>query len=173
MVYGKCIKLPGEFFENSKVTTLAENFISNLQHQMETLKPLESKYFKRNKELVHKDLSSCSHVFMRIDRVRKPLESPYQGPYKVMDKTEKYFVISYKGKKVSISIDRLKPVYLLNSENENPDYDENLKTAKPNECLTSNKLNENADNPEQNVKMSRFCRKMKKPVRFLEQNCIN
>ncbi|XP_015929654.3 uncharacterized protein [Parasteatoda tepidariorum] len=173
MVYGKCIKLPGEFFDNSKVTTSTENFISNLQNQMETLKPLESKYFKRNKVFVHKDLSSCSHVFMRIDRVRKPLESPYQGPYKVMDKSEKYFVISYKGKNVSISIDRLKPAYLLNSENENPDYDENLKAAKPNECLTSNKLQENAANSEQNVKMSRFGRKIKKPVRFLEQNCIN
>ncbi|GFS49141.1 retrovirus-related Pol polyprotein from transposon opus, partial [Nephila pilipes] len=66
---------------------------------------------KHQKIFVHKDLRSCSHVFVRIDRIRKALEPPYQGPYRVVERSENFFTLSMKN--VNISIDHLKPAYLL------------------------------------------------------------
>ncbi|UYV66317.1 hypothetical protein LAZ67_4001317 [Cordylochernes scorpioides] len=47
------------------------------------------------------------------DRVKKPLEPPYEGPFPVLERTDKYFTLKVKGKNVTTSIDRLRPAYLL------------------------------------------------------------
>ncbi|UYV78413.1 hypothetical protein LAZ67_16001275 [Cordylochernes scorpioides] len=113
MVYGKTIRLPGEFFDDSKHHLHAEEFVQQLQKQMELLKPLNEKHHSKTKVFVHKDLKTCSHVFLRTDRVKKPLEPPYEGPFPVLERTDKYFTLKVKGKNVTTSIDRLRPAYLL------------------------------------------------------------
>ncbi|GFU03542.1 retrovirus-related Pol polyprotein from transposon opus [Trichonephila clavipes] len=86
---------------------------------MAELKPLQSPSNRKQNIFVHKDFKSCSHVFIRIDRVKKALEPPYEGPYAVQKKYDKYFTILIKDKAVNISIDRLKPAYLLAVDNQN------------------------------------------------------
>ncbi|UYV77011.1 hypothetical protein LAZ67_14002809, partial [Cordylochernes scorpioides] len=113
MVYGKTIRLPGEFFDDSKHHLHAEEFVQQLQKQMELLKPLNEKHHSKTKVFVHKDLKTCSHVFIRTDRVKKPLEPPYEGPFPVLDRTDKYFTLKVNGRNVTTSIDRLRPAYLL------------------------------------------------------------
>ncbi|GFS91015.1 retrovirus-related Pol polyprotein from transposon 297 [Trichonephila clavipes] len=80
---------------------------------MDDLKPTKSSPPKNQKIFVHKDLKSCTHVFVRVDRVRKALEPPYDGPFPVKERYEKYFTLAIKNKPVNISVDRLKPAYLL------------------------------------------------------------
>ncbi|UYV65549.1 K02A2.6-like, partial [Cordylochernes scorpioides] len=113
MVYRKTIRLPGEFFDDSKHHLDAEEFVQQLQKQMELLKPLNEKHHSKTDVFVHKDMKTCSHVFIRTDRVKKPLEPPYDGPSPVLDRTDKYFTLKVKGRNVTISIDRLRPAYLL------------------------------------------------------------
>ncbi|GFV57399.1 retrovirus-related Pol polyprotein from transposon opus [Trichonephila clavipes] len=60
--------------------TIAQRW--SMQHMAE-LKPLKSPSNRKQNIFVHKDLKSCSHVFIRIDRVKKALEPPYEGPYTV------------------------------------------------------------------------------------------
>ncbi|GFT90513.1 hypothetical protein TNCV_2275731, partial [Trichonephila clavipes] len=61
-----------------------QNFVAKLQQHMAELKPLKSPSNRKQNIFVHKDLKSCSHVFLlRIDRVKKALEPPYEGPYTV------------------------------------------------------------------------------------------
>ena len=63
------------------------------------------------KSYIPKDLKSCDNVWLRIDRVRKPLEAPYSGPYKVIERFPKYFKIELSNDvHNNVSIDRLKPV---------------------------------------------------------------
>lgn len=69
-------------------------------------------------------LKSCSHVWMRVDRVRKSLEAPYTGPYLVLDRYPKFFRLELPQGVTSVSIDRLKPAYIRTleppSQTENP-----------------------------------------------------
>ncbi|UYV82299.1 hypothetical protein LAZ67_21001652 [Cordylochernes scorpioides] len=116
MVYGKTIKLPGEFFDAPKISTTPETFLHKLQKQIESLKPKLTRHNTSPKIFVFKDLETCSHVFLKTCRVRKSLEPAYEGPFKVTSRTDKYFSIEIKGKEINVSIDRLKPAYILKEE---------------------------------------------------------
>ena len=62
---------------------------------------------------VPSDLKKCTHVWLRTDRVRRSLECPYTGPYKVLKRLDKVFVIEdFTGAEKCVSIDRLKPAYV-------------------------------------------------------------
>ncbi|KAJ8017730.1 hypothetical protein HOLleu_44659 [Holothuria leucospilota] len=47
--------------------------------------------------------------WIRTDAVRKPLQPHYQGPYKVIDRQEKFYTLDINGSKNTVRIDRLKP----------------------------------------------------------------
>ena len=59
-----------------------------------------------------KDLLDCTHVFIRHDAVRKPLQQPYDGPFLVTKCTDKHFTIQRNNHEEVVSIDRLKPAYI-------------------------------------------------------------
>lgn len=113
MVYGQNIRLPGEFFQETKITTAPETFANQLQKTMEFLRPRTVPKKHTQKIFIPKDLKNTSHVFVRKDRVKKQLEPPYDGPFPVTARTDKYFTLQIKGKLITVSIDRLKPAYIL------------------------------------------------------------
>jgi len=61
---------------------------------------------------IPEQLKTCSHIWLRIDRVRRPLEAPYQGPFEVLRREDDTFTIEVRGKPVVVSIDRVKPARL-------------------------------------------------------------
>lgn len=120
MVYGKTMKLPGEFFQESKRKEDPGTLVSELIKQMEQLRSPKAEHHGNKPIFIPKDLKTTPFVFLRIDRLKKQLEPAYEGPYQVLERTEKYFTLLIKGKEVNISIDRLKPAYLLSDEPELP-----------------------------------------------------
>ncbi|GFR14768.1 disintegrin and metalloproteinase domain-containing protein 28 [Trichonephila clavata] len=48
---------------------------------MDQLKPVATASHGSKKVFVHPALKTCSHVFVRHDAVKKPLQTPYDGPY--------------------------------------------------------------------------------------------
>ena len=79
---------------------------TELPHELKLnrLKEIESQ--------IPEEIKSCPYVWIRIDRVKRPLEAPYQGPYKVLQRHEAANQLLVKGKVVIISLDRLKPARL-------------------------------------------------------------
>ncbi|VDP07634.1 unnamed protein product [Schistosoma curassoni] len=61
---------------------------------------------------VQPDLRYGTHVFVRRDSHRRPFESAYKGPFKVLQRESKYYIVDKNGTKDSISIDHLKAAYL-------------------------------------------------------------
>lgn len=157
MVYGQSIRLPGEFFCESKFQLPTETFVSKLQKHMELLRPKPMQHKCRQTVFVHKDLKTCNHVFIRVDRVKKQLESPYDGPFRVIARSEKYFTILIKNKNVTVSIDRLKPAYILADDCE-------LKSTKTVPDTAS--LPKDDSKPKQVLKKTRFGRPIILPARF-------
>ena len=114
LVYGTTLRLPGDFFQSSVPPTAfdAAAFVKDLKEAMHKLKPTPVRPQPQRNVYVSDDLSSCSHVFVRHDGVRKPLQPPYDGPYRVLERTNKYFILDHSGRHNKVSLDRLKPAYL-------------------------------------------------------------
>ena len=56
-------------------------------------------------------LKKTEHVFVRHGARRTPLSRPYDGPFRVIKKEEKFFVVKMGSKEQTVSVDRLKPAF--------------------------------------------------------------
>lgn len=113
MVYGTTLKLPGEFIDMTTTTKTSSDWILWFKDTMSKLQPLMTSNHGSKNEYVNNYLKTCNFVFVRCDAVRRPLQPPYDGPFKVLSRTDKIFKILIKGKEKYISIDRLKPALML------------------------------------------------------------
>ncbi|GBM64178.1 hypothetical protein AVEN_89030-1 [Araneus ventricosus] len=76
MVYGAPIRLPGEFLSLTTDSPDPSTFVGKLKEVMQRLLPPKTQHHSQHSVFVSKDLSSCSHVFLRTDALRKGLQSP-------------------------------------------------------------------------------------------------
>lgn len=94
-------------------------FVQKLKLIMEKLQPIQtSNHHTKQSTFIHKDLRTCSHVFIRHDAVGPVFQPPYDGPFEVLKRTEKVYKVCINGKEKAISIDRLKPAYIANEQEE-------------------------------------------------------
>lgn len=133
MVYGTALRLPGDFFTEPKGKfNNPSELLNTLRNNMKNFRAIQASNHSSTRVYVNRDLQTCSHVFLRDDTVRAPLQRPYQGPYKVMHRYAKYFTIEKNGKEINVSIDRLKPAYL---EKEQRTTTKSLVTDKAGKCI--------------------------------------
>ncbi|GFY01933.1 integrase catalytic domain-containing protein [Trichonephila clavipes] len=116
LVFGTTIRLPGEMFDSSKPDDDVVNFVSKLKSHMQSLHPKPPKHHSKRPVFIHPGLLEATHVFLRRDMLRRPLQQPYDGPFKVLQRKDKVFFLDINGKRVSVSIDRCKPAFFLNTE---------------------------------------------------------
>ncbi|GFY38380.1 pol polyprotein [Trichonephila inaurata madagascariensis] len=81
---------------------------------MQHLQPKATRSLGKQTIFGHSELHKCTHVFVRRDSVRRPLQAPYDGPYPVIKRSDKFYKVNIRGKPTSISIDRLKPAFMHN-----------------------------------------------------------
>ena len=115
MIYGESIRLPNAFFPSTIPPQNLDSYIHDLRKKMANTKYILPSWHGNN-QIEHrlKDLDSCSHVYVRVSGMRSSLERPYTGPYKVITRKERYFVLEIDdGSTDSVSIDRLKPAYII------------------------------------------------------------
>jgi hypothetical protein len=111
LVYGDTLRLPGEFLADLKSEVNQSVFAENLKTKLQLLRPVAAAH--RSNVFIHKALATCSHVFLRHDAVRRSLQHPYDGPYRVISRNEKTFTIQIKNSAKVVSVDRVKPAFLL------------------------------------------------------------
>ena len=111
LVYGMALKVPGFMLgDNSGRQELpSSEFVQDLFTRMRTLEPVEMAHHATAKVNIPAAIDEAEYVYIRTDAVRAPLVRPYTGPFKVLQKSAKYFTVLKNGKSDTVSIDRLKP----------------------------------------------------------------
>lgn len=115
-VYGETLRLPGDFFEPSTHgTTDVSEYIGRLRTLTKKIQPKPTSRHCNKTIFIYKDLATTSHVFLRDDTLRGSLQPAYTGPHAVLKRGDKVFKLMIKGKTVTVTIDRLKPAYILDN----------------------------------------------------------
>lgn len=121
LVYGENIRLPGEFLGLPANEPLShDSFIRELRQHLQQLRPTPVKRHGEKKTFIFKDLATSEYVFLRHDTIRNSLQMPYDGPFKVISRGQKTYVIDCQGKHTTVSVDRLKPAYTLSEQDTEP-----------------------------------------------------
>ena len=117
LVFGTALRIPGEFVHSSPPATDTPSYAQRLKATMQCLHPTPVAHHLAADQcsFVPKGLFTASHVFLRYDGVSKPLQHPYDGPYRVLKRSPKYFTLSIKDKPNKVSVDRIKPARMSDS----------------------------------------------------------
>lgn len=115
LTYGRTLRLPCDFFTTTPREE-PDTYVGRLQRRFDDIKPTPASNHGTGKFFIHKHLSQSSHVFLRTDSTKKPLQNPYEGPFEVKERDDKTYVIMINGKPKRVSIDRLKPAFLQTTE---------------------------------------------------------
>nr|VZI14837.1 unnamed protein product [Spirometra erinaceieuropaei] len=109
LVFGTTLRLPGEMITPTSrgADETPDNLVHRLRQFMRSLSPVPPRA-PMSESYVEKDVDKCTHVFVRCDRVRQPLESPYEGPFRVLARNTKTFQILRNDKEDVVSVDRVK-----------------------------------------------------------------
>lgn len=113
LVYGQALKLPADMFTHPQEPSAhSDDVLKTLKENMSGLLPTQTRKATKVTIFTPKELQACTHVFVRVDRVKEGLTPPYEGPYPVVRRLRKTFVVKIKNKDTTINIDRLKPANL-------------------------------------------------------------
>ena len=116
-MYGTTLRLPGEFFDPTTAPSTPDpaSYASQLKATMQALRAPPVRGNQPHKIFYSKALDSCTHVFVRHDATRTPLQAVYDGPFRVLDRKGKYFTLVLNGRTDTVSVDRLKPAFMDSS----------------------------------------------------------
>lgn len=139
LVYGTTLRLPGEFIQPSPPDPTSDpaSFVTLLKETMSQIHPTQVRKQPQRSTYLPSSLSTCTHVFVRRDAVKTPLQPPYDGPYHVLDRQPKFYTLEMRGKRDTVSVDRLKPAYLEPTPTQDP-HDAPQSTLPANQPSTTN-----------------------------------
>ncbi|XP_046397780.1 uncharacterized protein LOC124164495 [Ischnura elegans] len=87
------------------------DYVVQLRRRISKLSPRPASRHGERAIFIYKSLASSPSVFVRDDRSRGALQPPYEGPFEVLQRGSKGYVLRIRGREVMVSIDRLKPAF--------------------------------------------------------------
>ncbi len=106
--YGEPLTLPGEFLEG--VERLPPDFTQQLRQQMNAFQPPATRpQPQQPASAVLSSLMKAQYVYIKRGPAASSLSPLYTGPYKVVERGQKYFRLDVGGRSEAVSIDKLKP----------------------------------------------------------------
>ena len=108
LLYGTPLTLPGQFLESGEPE---ESFQQDSKFRMKKHSLPPSNHHKTVPPPVFtpETLNKVDFVFVRRDGYVPPLTPLYEGPYRVLERSDKYFRLEIGSNIDTVSIDRLKP----------------------------------------------------------------
>ena len=114
LTLGEEFRLPGDFFQHSE-TPISEETILNIR-KIANKFCMQPARHGTPPVFVSKDLKTCTHIFLQVDKPRTGFDKPYSGPYKVLERRDKTVKIKVFEKEYIVTWDRCKPAYMLNKD---------------------------------------------------------
>ncbi|XP_074114072.1 uncharacterized protein LOC141537132 [Cotesia typhae] len=122
MLYGTCLRSPGEFFVTADMPPEPQIFLEKFREHMRGIRPTPTAHHNKARIFILKDLATCSHVFIRCDHVKAPLKAPYVGPYPVITRISNLVhKVNVDGSEKNISVERLKPAFISKNDDTHPE----------------------------------------------------
>ena len=114
LVYGTTLRIPGEFHATDKLSSseTQHELLTRLRSTMRKLRATPPLSHGKRAVKMPAGLATAEFVFVRHDAVRPPLQPPYDGPFRIVERHDKYFIVEMNGRQDSVSLDRLKPAFL-------------------------------------------------------------
>ena len=122
MLYGTPLTVPGALITHEHEPDPSRQ-LERLREIAGHLVPAPDAWHGSRNSTVPASLQAAEFVFIRRDTPHRPLQPPYTGPYKVLEKKPKFFKIQCGTRTETVSIDRLKPA--------NTDPEQQVKPAQP------------------------------------------
>lgn len=123
LVYGENLRLPGDLViaRTGDTSSSSSELLERLRQHFSKIRPIPASRHANPGSFIFRDLATASHVLLRVDRVRRSLEAPYIGPFRVIswDNAAKTVTLEIKGKPNKVSIDRVKPAYIVADDSDN------------------------------------------------------
>ncbi len=113
MVFGSPLTVPADFILAQPTAQQApDQHLQRLRNTVGNLAPVPTSHHKSASPFIPHTLEVAPFVFIRRDGHCKPLQAPYDGPYKVLDRDDKTFVVDLGGRPEHVLVDRLKPAHV-------------------------------------------------------------
>ena len=105
ILYGSPLRLPGPLLDPSPADRVPDpaSFAAELYGVMAASRPFPVLNHGTPRSRVDPALSNATHVFLHVDAVKRPLVPPYEGPFQVLSRTSKTFVILKRGKPITVT----------------------------------------------------------------------
>ncbi|CAB0029195.1 unnamed protein product [Trichogramma brassicae] len=93
VLFGTTLRLPGEFFSDHSTENDRQLFTKEIRQFLRSLRPIPVTTHENFKPFFFKELKDSSHVFVRAAPIKKALEPPYLGPFKIKARPSEYFYV--------------------------------------------------------------------------------
>ena len=109
LVYGTAMALPAEFLGGQPDPESPADLLRRIREQVASQLPTPTAWHSTPAAREPSALQTAEYVFIRRDARRAPLQRPYDGPYRVLERGDKTFRVQLGSREEVVSIDRLKP----------------------------------------------------------------
>ena len=123
ILYGCSLQLPADLIiPHAHSEALDVNsYADQLRMIMRDITPAQSRPITKQNSQIDPRLETATHVFVH-NETKRGLENNYKGPYKVLEKHEKYFKVQLDKREDNITVNRLKAA-ILSADFENHNID--------------------------------------------------
>ena len=118
LVYGEGIAVPGQLLpspplSDRELLERQRRTLSHLRMEVERMQPTPTSAHRTPSVHIPEDLETCTHVFVLRGGVQPTLTTPYDGPFRVIERTPEGFRIDFPGRPSDIvALARLRPAVL-------------------------------------------------------------
>lgn len=123
LVYGDVLSVPGDLLAPTTQPFDVKQQLHALREKVAAFRPVPMSRHGSFSFSVPRVLQTCKYVFVRKDSHRPPLSPPYSGPFEVIHRDSKLFLLKMGNRQEKVTIDRLKPAHV--------DPDSPVQTAAP------------------------------------------